>query len=144
MEENYNFEGFKKLSDENEKLKKFLHENQRNLKEIFDMRKDYLLKSYCINNQNNQNDQIIQNLKNFHLLNWEDLNYKILSVIKLGELLEVFEENMKRIKQFFLIFNESTNGFQVFNDSEFEFQLNKIKNINEMKNLISNSFDFYY
>jgi len=137
MEENYNFDGFQKLANENEKLKEFTYAAHTNIMEIFSFRKDFLLKSYATNSQSSQNEQTIHNLKKYQLLNLEEPNFRISSICKLEELLEVMHENMKRLKQFFLIFNENCNGNQIFNDVEFEVQLNKIKETNELKNNIS-------
>lgn len=96
------------------------------------------MKNYLACNHNNKNDNLIQSLKNFQLLNLKDYNYKILSAIKLNEILEVFNENIRRLKQFFLIFQESSNSNDlILNDNEFENQLNNIKNTNELKEIIS-------
>ena len=117
-------------------MKEFLLETQKNIREILETRKDYLLKTYAINNQNGKNEQIIKNLKNFHLLKTED-QFKVLSIIRLEEVLAALNENLKRFKHFFLFFNENSADYQTLNDNEFEFELNKIKDINELKNLIS-------
>lgn len=132
----YNYEAFEKLSQENEKLKKFLYETHKNLFEIFGVRKDFLLKNYSLNTQNSQNEQNIQNLKKYNLLNFEEVNFKISSICKLDEVLELMNENMKRLKQFFMLFTENPNGNQIFNDADFELHLNKIKEINELKNAL--------
>lgn len=103
------------------------------------------MKNYIACNQNNKNDNLIQSLKNFQLLNLKDCNFKILSAIKLNEILQVFNENLKRLKQFFLIFQESSNSNDfILNDNEFENQLNNIKSINELKEIISISFFIIY
>ena len=138
MEENnlFNYDAFEKLAQENEKLQRFLYETHLNLGEIFGVRKDFLLKNYSLNTQNSQNEQNIQNLKKYQLLNLEAMNFKFSSIRKLDEVLEVMNENMKRLKQFFLLFTENPNGNQIFNDADFELQLNKIKEVNELKNAI--------
>ena len=84
-------------------MKEFLLETQKNIREILETRKDYLLKTYAINNQNGKNEQIIKNLKNFHLLKTED-QFKVLSIIRLEEVLAALNENLKRFKHFFFIF----------------------------------------
>lgn len=103
---------------------------------MFGVRKDFLLKNYSLNTQNSQNEQNVQNLKNYNLFNIQEVNFKISSICKLDELLELMNENMKRLKQFFLLFTENPNGNQIFNDADFELNLNKIKEINEMKNAL--------
>jgi len=139
-EEKCSMDGFQKLANENEKLKEFQLETQKNLREILETRKDYLLKTYAINNQNGKNEQIIKNLKNFQLLKTEN-HFKVLSIIRLEEVLAAFNENLKRFKHFFLFFNENSADYQTLNDNEFEFKLNEIKDINELKNLISVFFN---
>lgn len=106
---------------------------------MFENRKNSLMKSYL---SNNENKEIVENLKKFNLLSFQDFNLKILCHTKLDDVIAVFNENIKRLKNFFLIFNENPNpNNAVINDSEFESQLNNIKNMNEFKDIISkNSF----
>lgn len=134
--------GFQRLSSDNEKLKMNLYETQKQLIEIFDQRKDYLLKNYSLSRDNEQN---IKNLKSFQLLNIESINFRISSINKLDEVIDVFSENIKRIKQFFLFFNENINDYTIFDDKKFEDELDKRKNISELKTIISiNRINFVF
>lgn len=124
---------------ENEKISGFLLESHKSLREIFAARKESLLRAYSLGNKGGQNEGLLQSLRRYELLDFEDNVFKVARFRRLDDVLEVLAENLKRLRQFFIVFSENGNDNELFageEDKDFERQLSKVKENKELKSMI--------
>jgi hypothetical protein len=138
-------EKLQKLQNENETLRNHLSKIHQVLMKVFKQRKEGFLENASKTKQKDPKDiktleKKVQYVENFNLLDFKKDLFHSPFEQGLGEVLEVIEENLKRVQEFFdRIENEkiTKDGDHASDEEEEQEDEFSFKNIKEVRNLLS-------